>query len=282
MSTAKTTPALNDATFATLASIVADRSGIGIHADRRQWLESRLGPRLRELELDGFDQYATLLSTGPFQNDEFQQMLDLIGTHEARFFDHRAQLETFERAVFPELLAARMDSKRLRIWSAACGTGEEPHTLAILIHQALGVRLADWHIEILGTDLSERCIHAATNAVYNADALRDTPDHVKHRYFKQNGPRWTLSDDIRQLVDFEPHNLKDRIGAARHGTWDAIFCRNALSHFEPAMRARALRTFHDHLAPDGTLFIGQSESIEAGEARFTARPQCDASGYRKA
>lgn len=279
MSTAKAPPSLSKASFDTIAGVVSERSGLDIPADRRPWMESRLGSRLIELELDGFDQYVTLLTTGPYQNDEFQQLLDLLATGQPRFFDHPAQLQYFERVVLPELLAARLDTKHLRIWSAACGGGEEPYTLAIVVHQALGVRLADWHIEILGTDLSERRIGAAGHAVFGADALHNIPEHARRRYFKPKGAKWALSDDIRQLVGFEAQNLNDRIGATRHGTWDAIFCRNALPHFGGAMRAQVLRTFHERLAPDGTLLLGQSEALKPGEAPFAARPEGEALAY---
>jgi chemotaxis protein methyltransferase CheR len=282
MTTTASMPKLTDSDFEALAKIIYDRSGIRFQINRRYVLESRLGHRLRELELDSFDQYVALLSMGPYQNDEFQEMFNRITINETSFFRHDAQLEVFERTVLSEMLEARKSSKRLRVWSAACSSGEEPHTLAMMIHRTLGVRLADWHIEILGTDISERCLDIATKGEYNDYAMRSTPDMIKRRYFKHEGSKWLLSDEIRQMVGFELHNLKDRIAAKRHGTWDVIFCRNAMIYFDDEMKKQVLRTFHDQLAEDGTLFIGHSEIIRPDDAPFVARPERSGFCYRKA
>lgn len=275
-------PKLTDKDFEALSKIIYDRSGIRFQSNRRYVLESRLGHRLRELELDSFDQYVALLSMGPYQNDEFQEMFNRITINETSFFRHDAQLEVFERVVLSELLDARKSSKRLRIWSAACSSGEEPYTLAIMVHRTLGVRLADWRIEILGTDISERCLDIAASGKYGDYAMRSTPDMIKRRYFKQNGSQWELSEDIRSMVGFELHNLKDRIAAKRHGTWDVIFCRNAMIYFDDEMKRQVLRTFHEQLAPDGTLFIGHSEIVRPDDAPFVARPERSGFCYRKA
>lgn len=282
MPTTQSTPKLNDRDFEALAKIIYDRSGIRFQINRRYVLESRLGHRLRELELDSFDQYVALLSMGPYQNDEFQEMFNRITINETSFFRHDAQLEVFERVVLSEMLEARKASKRLRIWSAACSSGEEPFTLAIMVHRTLGVRLADWHVEILGTDISERCLDIATKGTYGDYAMRTTPDMIKRRFFTQNGSQWTLNSEIRDMVSFELHNLKDRIGAKRHGTWDVIFCRNAMIYFDDDMKRQVLRTFHDQLANDGTLFIGHSETIRPDDAPFVARSERSGFCYRKA
>ena len=282
MSTSATMPKLSDKDFEALAKIIYDRSGIRFQINRRYVLESRLGHRLRELELESFDQYVALLSMGPYQNDEFQEMFNRITINETSFFRHDAQLEVFERTVLSEMLEARKSSKRLRIWSAACSSGEEPYTLAIMVHRTLGVRLADWHIEILGTDISERCLDIATSGSYGDYAMRSTPDMIKRRYFNQKGNQCILNDEIRSMVGFELHNLKDRLAAKRHGTWDMIFCRNAMIYFDDQMKKQVLRTFHEQLAADGTLFIGHSEIIRPDDAPFIARPERSGFCYRKA
>lgn len=282
MPTIQSTPKLSDRDFEALAKIIYDRSGIRFQINRRYVLESRLGHRLRELELEGFDQYVALLSMGPYQNDEFQEMFNRITINETSFFRHDAQLEVFERVVLGEMLEARKASKRLRIWSAACSSGEEPFTLAMMVHRTLGVRLADWHVEILGTDISERCLEIAGSGTYGDYAMRTTPDMIKRRYFTQKGTQWTLGPEVRDMVNFELHNLKDRIGAKRHGSWDVIFCRNAMIYFDDDMKRQVLRTFHEQLANDGTLFIGHSETIRPDDAPFVARGERSGFCYRKA
>lgn len=248
--------------FNRLSQIIYDRSGIHFPEPKKYILESRLSHRLHELEMTEFDQYIAYLTMGPYQMDEFQEMFNRITINETSFFRNDAQLAVFERQILPELLEARASTKRLRLWSAACSTGEEPFTLAMLLHRTLGVRLSDWHIEILGTDISEKALQVAQSGTYNNYAVRTTPSLIKDRYFKEDGRNFVLSDDIRQMVNFERHNLKDSLAAKRHGTWDVIFCRNVLIYFDDMMKKGVVSMFSNQLAEDGTLFIGHSERIK--------------------
>ncbi|QYU67835.1 protein-glutamate O-methyltransferase CheR [Leptolyngbya sp. 15MV] len=205
---------------------------------------------------------------GPFQADEFQEMFNRITINETSFFRNEPQLEVFEKQVLPRLLDARKTSRRLRIWSAACSSGEEPFTLAILLHRTLGVRLPDWHIEILGTDISEKALAVAQSARYTNYSIKTVPPLVLKRYFRTEGQYYVLDPAIAQMVTFEIHNLKDRLAAKRHGTWDVIFCRNVMIYFDDAMKKSLLKTFHEVLAEDGTLFIGHSETIRSLDVPF--------------
>jgi chemotaxis protein methyltransferase CheR len=277
----RATPPLTDDAFDALASIVHDRVRLRLDPKQRQGLQARLADRLAALELDTFGQYLRFLTAGPYQHDEFQELLTLIEPGEAAFFEHQAQLDAFERIVLPELLETRKDSRHLRIWSAACGNGAEPYTLAILINESLGARAGDWHVEVMGTDLAQRRLATANGGIYASDALRGTPDHLKRRYFKRTGKGWALSDEILQMASFEPHDLTDRIGAKRYGTWDAIFCRRRLPGYDDQARRVVLDVFYEHLADHGTLFLGPDETIQPGQPRFVARTEHEGWGYRK-
>jgi Methylase of chemotaxis methyl-accepting proteins len=252
---------MTDPQFKQLREVVYKRSGIHFPDNKKYILESRLGHRLAELEMDDFEQYIAFLTMGPYQSDEFQEMFNRITINETSFFRNEPQLAIFEKQILPELLEARKNTRRLRIWSAACSTGEEPFTLAIMVHRTLGIRLPDWRIEILGTDISERALNVANSGKYSNYAMRSTPDLIKNRFFKPDGQNWILDPAVRSMVNFELHNLKDRLAAKRHGTWDVIFCRNVLIYFDDAMKKQVIEMFADQIAPDGTLFIGHSERI---------------------
>ncbi|MBX3352260.1 MAG: protein-glutamate O-methyltransferase CheR [Phycisphaeraceae bacterium] len=254
-------PKLSDAQFTKLRKVIYDRSGIYFQDTKKYVLESRLGRRLQELEFESYDQYITFLTVGPYRDDEFQEMFNRITINETSFFRNEPQLDVFEKQILPELLEKRATSKRLRIWSAACSTGEEPYTLAMLVHRTLGVRLADWRVEILGTDISEKALEVATKGEYTTYSIRSTPSLAMERYFKKNGPLFIVDPTIKSMVNFEHHNLKDRLGAKRHGTWDVIFCRNVLIYFDKAMKEQVINTFAEQLAVDGTMFIGHSETL---------------------
>ncbi len=254
--------------FSTMAKIIYDRSGIHFPENKKYIIESRLSHRVSELELEDFDQYIAYLTMGPYQMDEFQEMFNRITINETSFFRNEAQLDVFEKVILPELLDARATTKRLRIWSAACSTGEEPFTLAMMIHRSLGVRLNDWRIEILGTDISEKALAVAQSGIYTNYAVRTTPKLMLDRYFKLVDRSYELDATIRSMVNFEKHNLKDSMGAKRHGTWDVIFCRNVLIYFDDAMKTGVINMFDHQLGKDGTLFIGHSERIKTLTNRF--------------
>jgi chemotaxis protein methyltransferase CheR len=272
---------LTDAQFAKLRDVIYKRSGIHFPDNKKYILESRLGHRLGELELEDYDQYIAFLTMGPYQSEEFQEMFNRITINETSFFRNEAQLAVFERQVLPELLEARASTKRLRIWSAACSTGEEPFSLAIIVHRTLGIRLPDWRIEIMGTDISERVLRTAQEGIYTNYSMRSTSELIKSKYFRENKGSWHIRDDVRDMVSFQLHNLKDVMAARAHGIWDVIFCRNVLIYFDAAMKTQVARTFASQLAPDGTLFIGHSENIRDVTDAFDPLPIPQGFCYRK-
>lgn len=255
--------------FKVMAKIIYDRSGIHFPDTKKYIIESRLSHRIVELDMENFDQYIAYLTMGPYQTEEFQEMFNRITINETSFFRNDAQLDVFEKQILPELLEARASTKRLRIWSAACSTGEEPFTIAMLLHRTLGVRLSDWRIEILGTDISEKALKVAQEGKYNSYAVRTTSSMMKSRYFKEVGRDFILDETVRSMVNFEQHNLKDSLAAKRHGKWDVIFCRNVLIYFDDDMKAGVLSMFNNQLVDDGTLFIGHSERIKSLSSQFT-------------
>ena len=281
MSATATKTPMSASEFKQLSDIIYKRSGIHFPEAKRYVLESRLGHRLAELKVESYQQYIALLSMGPFQQDEFQEMFNRITINETSFFRNEPQLDVFENQILPELLEARKGTKRLRLWSAACSSGEEPYTLAMILHRTLGVRLADWRVEILGTDISEKVLSIAQSGRYTDYALRSTNEMIKKRYFTKDGAFHQLSPDIQQMVSFQTHNLKDRLAAKRLGTWDVIFCRNVMIYFDDSMKQDVVNTFGDQLAGDGTLFIGHSESLRGLQTPFEGLPIPQGFCYRK-
>ncbi len=268
--------------FTKLRQIIYQRSGIWFAEGKKYVLESRLTQRLKQLEMDDFEQYAMLLSIGPYREDEFNEMFSRITINETSFFRNQPQLDVFENKVLPILLEARKATKRLRLWSAACSSGEEPYTLAMMVHRSLGVRLPDWHVEILGTDLSQKMLLAAESGEYGQYAVSNTDPLILNRYFQKTPTgSYTIDPTIKSMVRFERHNLKDTLAARRHGEWDVIFCRNVMIYFDQPMREGCLKMFHQMLADDGVLFIGHSETIRLPEL-YSARSEPHAFAYTKA
>jgi len=276
-----TAPTLSDAHFDRLRKIIYDRAGIHFPDTKKYVLESRLSRRLDELGFEDFNQYILFLTAGPYQQDEFQEMFNRITINETSFFRNEPQLSVFENRVLPGLIEARAAQKRLRIWSAACSSGEEPYTLAIQLHRSLGIRLADWRIEILGTDISAKALSAAKAGRYGEYALRSAPSLVRQRYFSQTQGGLEIDPTIKQMVRFELLNLKDATAARRFGTFDVIFCRNVMIYFDQTMRQHCGQVFHRQLADDGVLFIGHSETLEGLGLPFERIPAAQAFAYTK-
>ena len=276
-----TTITMSEVQFEKLRKIIYDRSGIHFQDSKKYVLESRLTRRLEELKFDDFDQYLMYLTAGPYQSDEFQEMFNRITINETSFFRNEPQLQTFEERILPELLEARNATKTLRLWSAACSSGEEPYTLAMQIHRSLGVRLSDWKIEILGTDISEKVLNIARSGRYHHYAVRSTNQAVLSRYFKQDDNYYQLAPEIMSMVHFEKLNLKDVFAARRFGTFDLIMCRNVMIYFDDDMKTDVIKTFHNQLADDGTLYIGHSETLRNLETGFVQMELPHAFAYRK-
>lgn len=272
---------LSPAQFETLRKIIYTRSGIDFQVAKKYILESRLSARLTELGFDNFDQYNTFLSVGPFREDEFQEMFNRITINETSFFRNEPQLDVLEKAILPRLIEARRMTKRLRIWSAACSTGEEPYTLAIQVYRTLGIKLADWNVEIIGTDISEKALDVAKAGVYTNYAIRSTSATVLARYFTPEKDTYRINPQIQKMVRFEIANLKDVFAAKRFGTFDVILCRNVMIYFDEPMRARCAKMFHDQLAPDGYLFVGHSENLRGTGVPLTPLSIAQSFAYAK-
>ena len=273
---------MSEKQFEALRKLVYERSGIYFQDSKKYVLESRLARRLEELGIDNFDQYTMFLSVGPYRQDEFQEMFNRITINETSFFRNAPQLEVFEKNVLPRLLEARRSEKKLRIWSSASSTGEEPYTLAMQVHRTLGVRLADWQIDILGTDISEKALLAAQSGRYASYSTRSMCPLVLKRYFNESNGFFQIDPTIQSMVRFEILNLKDSFAAKRFGTWDVIFCRNVMIYFDDAMKDHCARLFYDQLANDGVLFIGHSESLRNCSARLEPMSTPQAFAYTKA
>ena len=161
--------------------------------------------------------------------------------------------------VLDKLKAQRQ--KRLRIWSAGCSTGEEPYTIAIILHEVLRAELPAWDIRITANDLSEAVLAQAREAVYSDYSLRTTPKEIVARYFTPDGANFKLKPEVKRLVSFGQINLSDRMQLKRVERSHIVFCRNVIIYFDDEMKKNVITAFYDNLLPGGQLLIGHSESL---------------------
>lgn len=238
-----------------------DTFGRDLSNYRLTCLERRLSLRMAALRMPDVDAYLGYLEQNP---DEIEQLLDTVTIHVTEFFRDRAVYDVLSRELIPEIVARALasESKRVRVWSAGCSTGEEVYSIAITFlryFQAGDVSLA---LDVFGTDISREACKVARRGRYPARKLEAVPPNLRDRYFEPVGSEYRLAADVRRVVKISNHDL---FAPAPFSCLDVIVCRNVLIHFEPSARNGILATFNAALADDGILILGKSEAI-AGDA----------------
>ncbi|MFP4114276.1 MAG: CheR family methyltransferase [Spirochaetota bacterium] len=252
---------LSDEYFERFRSLIYEASGIHFSATNRSILESRLKERLRNSDVTTVADYYRSIQG----NDaELRSLLDSVTTNLTRFFRNSAHVQTFEYFVVPELVKhkRRTGSTKIRLWSAGCSTGEEPYTFAMILREILP---ADFTAEIVASDLSLKALMIGQEGFYAENRVQGVPEKYLKRYFEQKSGGYRISNEVRDMVRFDYHNLKHDSGLRG---LDVIFCRNVLIYFdEPAQKAVVDR-FWDALGPHAYLFIGHSESLFGMKTHF--------------
>lgn len=195
---------------------------------------------------------------------ELTKLFEVITTNETSFYRNPPQLKVFQEIILRDTLDAlrKKGTRRLRIWSAGCSTGEEPYTLAIILSEVLKTELLSWDIKITANDLSEAVLGAARKGLYSDYALRTTPKEIVDKYFRKdaNGV-YAVDPKLKNLISFAPINLSDRMALKRNEKSHIIFCRNVIIYFDDEMKRQVIESFYDNLLPGGCMLIGHSESL---------------------
>lgn len=259
---------INPDDFDFIAKLVYDRSGLVLTPDKSYLLESRLVPVARRHGLNGLDELARGLRARSAQL--ISDTVEAMTTNESLFFRDVKPFEQFRKVVLPRLLETRGAKRSLRIWSAACSSGQEAYSLAMLLTEE-GSRLDGWNIEIVGTDLSAQMVERARAGSYSQfEVQRGLPVQMLVKYFKQEGERWQIDARLRAMVKYREYNLLSDLSSL--GTFDVIFCRNVLIYFDQATKARVLDQVARRLPPDGVLFLGGAETVLGVTDRFEPVP----------
>ena len=260
---APTTDGPPDPEFVRIRDMIYQTAGI-FHPDNKlRLLQDRCGRRMKELRLPTLREYSECLTIRPNRQAELVALLNEITIGETSFFRNQPQLDALRRIVIPKILEAKsnLPLRRLRIWSAGCSTGEEPYTLRMLTLEEANGQLKDWSTEILATDLNERSLAHAQEAVYGSYSTRNlTPAH-RNRYFLTQGDKLQVNALARSNISFSRLNLSDDSRMTFMKSMDVIFCCNVLIYFDLASKRRVIQHFFNNLLPHGYLFLGHSESL---------------------
>jgi chemotaxis protein methyltransferase CheR len=249
---------MTGADFAVIAAFLKDRSGLIINQDKTYLLETRLAAILRDHQLAGLPGLADHLRQ-PGPSPIKSKVVDAMTTNETSFFRDNHPFDTLRKSVIPGLIERRAGARTLRIWSAACSTGQEPYSLAMMMKDSFPI-LAGWKVEIVATDLSPTVLDRAREGLYSTfEVQRGLPIQTLIRHFDQEEPYWRIKRELRQTVTFRPLNLLEDFSSL--GLFDIVLCRNVLIYFDQPTKTRILTNIARRMAPDGTLLLGGAESV---------------------
>ncbi len=252
--------------FAEIRRIVYESIGVNLTEAKKALVVSRLSRRLQELGLLSFAEYLRYLANTPREVENF---FNCITTNVTNFFREEHHF-TFLQNVFLPAVESRAEQKGRRIlaWSAGCSTGEEPYTLAMVL-EAYFKNKRGWSIKILASDINTEALEKARRGIYTAQEIRDVPYDLLKSHFKLgSGPHkglFKVKENLQKMIEFRQVNLTSQDGYGLREPLDFIFCRNVFIYFNRQTRADVLRRFHQHLQPDGHLFLGHSESINPAD-----------------
>jgi chemotaxis protein methyltransferase CheR len=247
--------------FRLLRDFVYQHCGLNFTEDSKYLLEKRLGRRLQQHNLKTFKDYYYFLRYNPNKDQELSEVIDQLTTNETYFFREDFQLKAFVEDILPEIRKRKEKEgkKTLRIWSAGCSSGEEPYTLAMLLLDQPWVK--SWHVEVIGTDISQRVLHMAREGVYGEASFRSTNPLQKLQFFTEIEGKSRIKNEVRNLVSISYQNLFDTTRIGLLGKMDAIFCRNVIIYFDKAGKKSVIENFLQRLVPEGFLMLGHSESL---------------------
>jgi chemotaxis protein methyltransferase CheR len=260
---------MNVSDFELIAQLLKERSGLALNKEKAYLLESRLNPVARKWNFSGLDELAqTIRNSG--EEALLVDVTEAMTTNESFFFRDQKPFDQFTDMVLPHLLEARKSMRAFRVWSAACSSGQEPYTLAMLLKEHAD-KLAGWRVEIVATDLSNDILDKAKEGLYSQfEVQRGLPIALLVKYFTQIGDRWQIDDSLQKMITFRKFNLLDKPSAL--GKFDVVFCRNVLIYFDTPTKTRVLDAIADMLPPDGFLYLGGAETVLGTSDRFKLMP----------
>jgi len=251
---------INDEEFLELRDIIYKNTAIAFVESKKYLLENRLTKRLGELNFKSFKDYIYYLKYDINRRKEMDILFNLVTINETYFLRERPQMDHLIAKTIPELIAA--GKRNIRIWSAACSTGEEPYTIAMLLNEILP---QPYKFEIIASDISLKCLMTAKEGFYADNRISGIPDAYLKKYFDKVDGGYKVRADLMSKIRFDYHNLKNDSGQRN---FDVVFCRNVIIYFDEAAQTAVINRFWNAMAPKSFLFIGHSESLFGMDTKF--------------
>lgn len=232
-----------------LKKAVYELTMIDLNAYKEKQMKRRIDTLIAKHKIVGYDKYVQAIKDDKTMFDEFVNYLTI---NVSEFYRNPDQWQLMDKEIIPELI--NKFGKNLKIWSAACSTGDEPYSLVMALSRHIPLN----QIKIYATDIDEQVIAKAKAGIYAEKSIASVPDDLKKKYFTKNGLFYEISPEIKARVEFKKHNLlKDDY----QSDWNMIVCRNVLIYFTEEAKDEIFRKYQKALAPGGILFIGSTEQI---------------------
>ena len=258
---------LSETAFNELRTFISEQTGIHFRDNKRYLLESQVGRRLKALGVPSFEEYVRLLRNGR-QPSELPHLVNAVTINETFFFRHPNQYQALADELIPALAEAKSGLRRIRIWSAACSTGDEPYTLAIIMKEQVQPRFPRLRFEIVGTDINTDVLDTAREGIYGSYAVRNISPTLLRKYFRPEGDRYHLSPEVRKMVSFKRINLTDHSSMRSMRNFDVVLCANVLIYFDEHVKQQVTADLYSSLTPGGYLFVGTSETLHGVTRAF--------------
>ncbi|HLK19174.1 MAG TPA: protein-glutamate O-methyltransferase CheR [Bryobacteraceae bacterium] len=272
---------LTKSEFRQFQELILAEAGITLNESKHVLVQSRMARRLRALGLSSYGEYLVHLAGQPPESAERREMINCITTNKTDFFRENHHFQFLRNRVIPELraAAAKGSEKKIRIWSAACSTGEEPYSIAITIREALGAE-RNWDVKILASDVDTNVLSTAEAGIYDAERFQQVEDSMLRRYFTRRKTDGALlvNAGLKQMIRFRRINFVDPAWPIRV-SFDVIFCRNVIIYFNRTTQQKLFERLGQYLKPTGYLLVGHSENLHwmhhllvpAGQAIYRLR-----------
>lgn len=270
--------ALPEGASTLIKSLIHQRTGMFFDNGKTDLLLDKLSPLVIERGFTSYLDYYYLLKYDASAHTEWQNVMNALSVQETYFWREFDQVRALVQTLVPQW-RNQNGNATLRIWCAACATGEEPLTIAMALNEAGWFDRAP--IEIWASDASSKAIDRATGGVYKERAFRNLPAHLRERYFKPEGAVWRIRSDIHSRINWTIANLMEQDQIASMAAADFIFCRNVFIYFSESSISQVVRSFSRFIRPPGYLFVGAAESLLRLTTDFNLTEVDDAFVYVK-
>lgn len=273
---------LPDDLFQLLRKFVYERTGIFFADNKKYLLESRVSCRLTALGMVNFSGYYNMLMNGQGAA-ELSHLINSVTINETFFFRNESQFNALEGLILPELIRKHKDdgTNKVKIWSAACATGEEPYTIALIIRERILPRYPFMKFEIVGTDINTQVLESARRGTYKDYAVRNIPKNYLEKYLQQHGDKFTLKEEIGKMVELKQMNLFDKSAMRTMKNFDIVFAANVLIYFDYNSKQAVVSSIYDSMSKGGYFFVGYSETLYGLTQAFKPVHFDKAIAYRK-